>query len=160
MVVGILFYRWKTILVVGSKSGRNLIIGSSHSRWGSILTVGSHLTSIWTIRCTWNWSLELGPNLDLQINVGKLGAVGSAVGARCRFFQKITNISLFTEISPIFGEIYGYFFCRHFTPLFRFLDPWNTKFHQNFGKKTEIFILVHNLISFCNYSHPCANEYS
>ena len=44
MVVGILFYHWKTILVVGSKYGRNLIIGSSHSRWGSILAVGSHPT--------------------------------------------------------------------------------------------------------------------
>ena len=50
--IEISFYRWKKKLVVGSKYGRNLTIGSSHSRWGSILAVGSHPTSIWTIRCT------------------------------------------------------------------------------------------------------------
>ena len=31
IAVGISFYRWKTKLAVGSKSGRNLTIGSSHS---------------------------------------------------------------------------------------------------------------------------------
>ena len=91
IVVGISFYRCKTKLVVGSKSGWNLTIGSSYSRWGSILAVESHSDSIWTIRCTWNWPLELRPNLDSKINARKLGAIGSEdQGSRCRrwFFWK------------------------------------------------------------------------
>ena len=156
IAVGISFYCWKTKLVVGSKFGWNLIMGSSHSRWGSILVVGSHPTSIWTIRCTWNWPLELGQNLDHRINVGKLGAVGLAAGARRRFFQKIGEINwnkrkflqnfpiggkFFQKITDIslFTEIYGYFFRRHFTPLFRFADPRNTKFRWNFNKKNRHF---------------------
>ena len=188
MVVGILFYHWKTILVVGSKYGRNLIIGSSHSRWGSILAVGSHPTSIWTIRCTWNWSLELGPNLDRQINAGKLGAVGSAVGARRQFFQKIKekiaeinrNKRKFLWNFPTRGDFFKkppiFLFLPKFLqflvkftdisfvdispPSFVSLTLETRNFTEILAKKTEIFILVHNLISFCNYSHPCANGYS
>ena len=89
--VGILFYRCKTKLAVESKSRRNMTIGSSHNRWGSILTVGSHPASIWTIRCIWNWPLELRPNLDHQINVGKLGAIRSIVGGDADFFKKLAK---------------------------------------------------------------------
>ena len=77
IVVGISFYRYKTKLPVWLKSGQNLTIGSSYNCWGSILTVGSHPNSIWTIKCTWNWPLEFGPNQDHQINAGKLGVVES-----------------------------------------------------------------------------------
>ena len=45
-----------------------------------------------------------------------------------RFFEKIADISPSANFSPIFSEIFGYFFHRHFAPLFRFTDAWNTKF--------------------------------
>ena len=96
--------------------------------------------------------MEPGPNLDRQINMGKLGVVGLAVGGGrqffeiidenstklteilpicCnvkRFFEKIVNISPGANFSLIFSEIFGYFFHRHFAPLFHFTDAWNTKF--------------------------------
>ena len=76
IAVGISFYCCKTKLAIGLKFGRNLTIGSSYNCWGSILAIESHPNSFWTIRSTWNWPLELRPDLDYQINVGKLGAVG------------------------------------------------------------------------------------
>ena len=77
IAVGILFYRCKTKLVVGLKSGQILTIGSSYNCWGSILAIGSHTNSIWTIRCTWNWLLEIEPDLNCLINARKLGAIRS-----------------------------------------------------------------------------------
>ena len=124
IAVGISFYCWKTKLVVGSKSGRNLIIGSSHSRWGSILVVGSHPTSIWTIRRTWNWPLELGQNLNHRINVGKLGVVRLAVGARRRFFQKIGEINWNKRKFPQNFPIGGNFFSKNHQYLSFYQNLW------------------------------------
>ena len=101
-------------------------------------------------------TVGVGQNLDRRINAGKLGAVGLAAGARRRFFQKIGEINqnkrkflqnfpiggnFFQKITDIsfFTEIYGYFFGRHFTPLFRFADPRNTKFRRNFNEKNRHF---------------------
>ena len=65
-----------------------------------------------------------------------------------RFFQKIADISFFTKISSKFGEIYEYFFYRHFAPLFRFADPQNTKFRQ---KKPKFSSLVpHTVVFYAN----------
>ena len=55
------------------------------------------------------------------------------------FLKKIVDISLPVDISPIFGEIYEYFFRQHFTPLFCFTDTRNKKFQRNFDEKTDIF---------------------
>ena len=75
ITIGISFYCWKTKLAIWPKSGQNLTIGLSYSRWGSTLVVGSHPDSIWTIGCTVYWPLELGPDLDRQVNMRKLGAI-------------------------------------------------------------------------------------
>ena len=120
------FYCCKTKLVVWSKSGRNLTIGSSHNRWGLILAVGSHLTSIWTIRCIWNWLLELGPNLDGQINMGKLGVVGLVAGGGTDFLKKLEkywrNKSKYHRFFAIGGDF--------FKKIFDFSAP--TNFWWNF----------------------------
>ena len=87
-IVGISFYCRKTILVVGSKSRWIMIIGSSYSRCVGLIVIGSYPDSIWAIKCTTKWPLELRRDLSCQINTRELTTIGLVQQGRDDFFSK------------------------------------------------------------------------
>ena len=66
-------YRWKIILVVGSKSRRNLTVGSWSYRWKNIPTVGSNPDSIKGIG--WMTIEGVGGGRDLGCQITLKGEV-------------------------------------------------------------------------------------
>ena len=91
--------------------------------------------------------------------MGKLGVVGSAASGGADFLKKLekyqrnkSKYRIFFAIGgdffkkspifllqPIFGEIFGGLFHKHFATLFGIVNARNTKFGRNFSEKTDIF---------------------
>ena len=97
ITIGTLFYHWKSILAIGSKSGSNLAIGSLYYHWNHIWAIGS----------TWAWSGPSDHAAWRRVNIAKKLAIYGRLIANIstiychqkRFFHKIVDLSPRADIS-------------------------------------------------------------
>ena len=142
------FYHWKTILVVRSKSGWNLIVGSWNNCWNIISTIGSNPDSIWGVGWTTTMTIGRGHDLGRQITLKR----ATVFPHERRLIDKIVNLSLWANISLIYWQYFP-IFCLFDKSSWNIISkPSNTRYINDISSiHFDIFVNI--------YMYVCIQPY-